>query len=151
MVNEAMAAVTSISGSAQASNANGELRILTVGDTLLEGQTVITPDGSRVELALSDGSLLLVADVPEMAITRDLVAETAAGPDESAVGDETIQAVLSALQAGEDLNDLLDPTAAESGGLETAVGLQRERHSWVRAFKFLAIRMNSRFVAKQVG
>jgi len=151
MVNEAMAAVTSISGSAQASNANGELRILTVGDTLLEGQTVITPDGSRVELALSDGSLLLVADVPEMAITRDLVAETAAGPDESAVGDETIQAVLSALQAGEDLNDLLDPTATGSDGLETAVGLQRERHSWVRAFKFLAIRMNSRFVAKQVG
>ena len=100
-MNEAMATVTAISGSAQACAANGDLRILKANDTLLEGETIITPNGSRVELALADGNSLLVTDMPEMAITRDLVAGTAAGPGESAVADETLQGILSALEAGE--------------------------------------------------
>jgi len=96
-MNEAMATVTSISGSVHACNANGDLRILKVGDTLLEGKTGITPNGSRVELALTDGNSLLVTDIPEMAITRDLVVDTG----ESAVADETLQGILFALEAGE--------------------------------------------------
>ena len=118
MANEAMATVTSISDSAQGRNITGDLRVLKAGDTLLEGETLVTPNGGRVELTLSDESLLLVTDVPEMAITRDLVAETAAGPDESAVEDETVEAVLAALEAGEDLSEILDPTAAGFVGLE---------------------------------
>ena len=151
MVDETMATVTSIGGSAQLLNTKGDLGVLKAGDTLLEGETVITSDGGRVELVLSDGSVLLVADVPEMAITRDLVAETAAGHDESAVEDETVQAVLSALQAGKDLNCLLDPVATGSVRPETDGDLQGERHSWEQAFKLFVIRMDSRFVAKQVG
>ena len=151
MVDETMATVSSIRGSAQRLNTNGDLSVLRIGDTLLEGETVITPHGGRVELALSDGSVLLVADVLEMAITRDLVAETAAGHDESAVEDETVQAVLSALQAGKDLNGLLDPAATGSVGLETDGDLQGERHSWEQAFKRFVIRMNNRFVVKQAG
>ena len=64
------------------------------------------------------------------------------GRDESAVADETVQAVLSALEAGEDLSDLLDPTAAGSGGLETADGVQGEGHSWVRVVELLNRPMN---------
>ena len=100
-MSEAMATVTAITGSAQACDANGDLRILKANDTLLEGETIITPNGSRVELALADGNSLLVTDMPEMAITRDLVADTAASPGESAVADETLQGILSALEAGE--------------------------------------------------
>ena len=37
MVDEAMATVTSISGSAQARNANGALRVLKVGDDAVGG------------------------------------------------------------------------------------------------------------------
>ena len=100
-MSEAMATVAAITGSAQACDANGDLRILKANDTLLEGETIITPNGSRVELALADGNSLLVTDMPEMAITRDLVAGTAASPGESAVADETLQGILSALEAGE--------------------------------------------------
>ena len=137
MADEVMGTVTSISGSAQARNANGALRVLKVGDELLEGETVITPNGARLDLMLTDGSVLLVTDIPEMAITRDLVAETASGRDESAVSDETVQAVLSALEAGEDLSDILDPTAAGSGGLETFDGVQGEGQSWVRVGRII--------------
>ncbi|MDE0929885.1 MAG: retention module-containing protein, partial [Halioglobus sp.] len=137
MANEAMATVTSISDSAQARNVNGDLRVLKAGDTLLEGETVITPNGGQVELALSDGNVLLVTDVPEMAITRDLVAETAAGPDESAVEDETVEAVLAALEAGEDLSEILDPTAAGFVGLEAPDGLQGDGHSFVRVGRII--------------
>jgi hypothetical protein len=100
-MSEAMATVTAITGSAQACDANGDLRILKANDTLLEGEIIITPNGSRVELAFADGNSLLVTDIPEMAITRDLVAGTAASPGESAVADETLQGILSALEAGE--------------------------------------------------
>ena len=96
-MSEAMATVTAITGSAQACDANGDLRILKANDTLLEGETIITPNGSRVELALADGNSLLVTDIPEMAITRDLVVDTG----ESAVADETLQGILFALEAGE--------------------------------------------------
>ena len=58
MAQEALATVTSMSGRAQARNAEGELRELGVGDQLRNGETVVTPDGGTVELSLSDGSCL---------------------------------------------------------------------------------------------
>ena len=134
MAKEALATVTSISGRAQARNTDGELRELRVGDELRAGETVVTPDGGTVALSLSDGSPLTVDGVAEMAITPDLVAETAAGADESAVEDETVQQVLVALESGEDLGDILPPTAA---GSEAASGLEGEGHSWVRLGRIL--------------
>ena len=134
MAQEAIATVTAISGRAQARNADGELRELSVGDQLREGETVVTPDGGTVELSLSDGSPLTVNGVAEMAITPDLVAETAAGADESAVQDETVQQVLVALESGEDLGDILPPAGA---GSEAASGLEGEGHSWVRLGRIL--------------
>ena len=104
--------VTSINDSAQARNASGQLRSLQVGDTLFQGDMLLTPSGGEVQLTLSDGTPLLVKDLPEIAITGDLVAEAAAGRDESAAEDETVQAVLSALESGEDLGEVLEPTAA---------------------------------------
>jgi hypothetical protein len=83
-----------------------------------------------------------------MAITRDLIAETATCHVESAVQVETLQAIFSALQAGQDLG--LHDTAS-GGGFEAVDGLQGESHFWMRAFKFFAGRVNNRFVAKRVG
>ena len=117
MENAAIATVASVTGKAYARNADGELRELRTGDVLKEGETVVTPDGGRVELSLTDGSPLVINDMPEMTLTRDLMADTAAGPDESAVDDETIEQVLAALESGEDLGDVLEATAAgDSGG-----------------------------------
>ena len=124
----AIATVVAVTGKAYARNADGELREIRPGDVLLEGETVVTPDGGSVELSLSDGSPLVVTDVPEMTLTPDLVADTAAGADESAVQDETIDAVLAALESGEDLSEVLDATAAGPGG----AGPGGEGHSFIR-------------------
>ncbi|MFT6285569.1 MAG: hypothetical protein ACJA09_000304, partial [Alcanivorax sp.] len=77
-------------GTAYARNAEGELRELNPGDVVLEGETVVTPDGSRIEMELTNGNPFVVSDVEEMAITRDLMTETAAGADESALEDESV-------------------------------------------------------------
>ncbi|WP_279254346.1 retention module-containing protein, partial [Candidatus Seongchinamella marina] len=98
----AIATVVAVTGNAYARNADGELREIRPGDVLLEGETIVTPDGGTVELSLSDGSPMVV-DVPELTLTTDMVADLAPGADESAVQDESIDAILAALESGEDL------------------------------------------------
>ncbi|MFT6955878.1 MAG: carbon monoxide dehydrogenase subunit G, partial [Halieaceae bacterium] len=112
MAEIAIANVVAVMGTAYARNAEGELRELNPGDVVLEGETVVTPDGSRVEMELTNGNPFVVSDVEEMAITRDLMTETAAGADESALEDESVDAVLAALESGEDLGDVLPAAAA---------------------------------------
>ena len=124
----AIATVVAVTGKAYARNADGELREIRPGDVLMEGETVVTPDGATVELSLSDGSPLVVADVPELSLTPDLVADTAPGADESAIQDETVEQVLAALESGEDLSNVLDATAAGP----SASGPGGEGHSFIR-------------------
>ena len=50
-----VATVVRIDGQVFARNADGEVRLLKEGDTLREGEVVITGAGSRVELAYADG------------------------------------------------------------------------------------------------
>lgn len=128
MADTAIATVTAITGKAYARSADGELRELKPGDVLLEGETVVTPNGGAVELALVDGVPLVVSEVPEMTLTRDIVAERAATADESAVEDETVAAVLAALEGDGDILDQLDATAAGAGG----AGGGNDGHSFVR-------------------
>ena len=56
MAQEVIATVTSVSGKVMARNADGELRHLKAGDKLMAGETVVTPDGGSIELALADGT-----------------------------------------------------------------------------------------------
>ncbi|MEP6360375.1 MAG: retention module-containing protein [Halioglobus sp.] len=116
MDNVAIATVKAVVGKAYARNADGELRELRPGDTVMEGETVVTPDGGSVELSMSDGSPLVISDMPEMTLTADLVAQTASTREESEVTDETINDVLAALESGEDLGDVLAATAAGGAG-----------------------------------
>ncbi|MEP1595101.1 MAG: retention module-containing protein, partial [Halieaceae bacterium] len=128
MADIAIANVVAVIGKAYARNADGELREIKPGDVLLEGETVVTPDGSRVELELTDGNPFIISDVEEMAITRDLMAETASSADETVVEDESVDAILAALESGEDLGDVLEATAA--GG--SASGPGGEGSSFIR-------------------
>ena len=123
----AIATVVAVTGTAYARNADGELREIRPGDVLLEGETIVTPDGGTVELSLSDGSPMIV-DVPELTLTTDMVADLAPGPDESAIQDDTIDAVLAALESGEDLSNVLEATAAGPGGS----GPAGAGHSFIR-------------------
>ena len=128
MADIAIANVVAVIGKAYARNADGELREIKPGDVLLEGETVVAPDGSRVELELTDGNPFVISDVEEMAITRDLMAETASSADETVVEDESVEAILAALESGEDLGDVLQATAA--GG--AAGGAGGEGSSFIR-------------------
>ena len=116
MAISAIATVVAVTGKAYAREADGDLRELTPGDVLLEGETIVTPDGGHVELELADGSPFIIDDVPEMTLTRDLVAERAATREESAVEDDTINELLTALEEGTDIGDVLEATAAGGGG-----------------------------------
>ncbi|GAB5451585.1 MAG: Calx-beta domain-containing protein [Halioglobus sp.] len=132
MAEQTIATVSSIIGKAFARGADGELRGLQQGDVLREGETLVTPAGSNVELTLVDGTVMPVADVAEMAISRDLVASTASAADESAVQDETVKEVLRALDEGEDISNTLEPTAAQGDRAANDPLLDNDGHSFVR-------------------
>jgi Calx-beta domain/Bacterial Ig domain len=126
-----IATIVSITGSAFARSADGELRVLKAGDALMEGETLITPEGSDAELALADGSPLVVNDIAELAVTPDLMPEYAAGPEESAAQEDTVQAILAALEEGQDLSEAFEPTGAS--GASPA----NEGHGYVRLARIL--------------
>ncbi len=127
MASQPIATVVSVSGTAYARRPDGDLRELQPGDVLLEGETVVTPNGGAVELLLEDGSTLAVGEVPELLLTRDIVAERAATADESAVEDETIEALLANLDGDGDILDGLEAPAAgaEGGGVSEGHGFVR--------------------------
>ena len=127
MANEAIATVVAVAGKAYARNADGELREIRPGDVLLAGETVVTPDGGQVELSLVDGSPFFISDVAQMTVSRDLLAGTAASAGESAVEDDSVEALLAALEGDGDIGDVLEATAAGSSG-----GGEGGGHNWVR-------------------
>ncbi|MFT6038397.1 MAG: VCBS repeat-containing protein, partial [Candidatus Azotimanducaceae bacterium] len=124
MATTVIATITAITGTAYARNEDGEVRQLAVGDQLMENEVVVTPDGSSVDLAMVDGSELLVADQAETLLTPDLMADTAAETADAAVELDSVDAILQALEGDGDLE--LEATAAGLGG-----GGEGQGHSFV--------------------
>ncbi|KGE03119.1 retention module-containing protein [Pseudohaliea rubra] len=122
MATAAIATVTAIEGTAYARNAEGELRQLRVGDQLRQGETLVTPEGSNVELDLADGQQIAIADVPEVTMDSDMLAEFAASADEAALRDDTLDEVIAALEGDGDLSEILEATAAGAGADGTNAG-----------------------------
>ncbi|WP_108446586.1 retention module-containing protein [Halomonas denitrificans] len=113
-----IATIISITGQAWARDASGELRELRVGDTLQEGETLVTSDNGRVLLDFADGlDPVVIGNGQEVAISADLDAEQPVAAEEASVQDEDLEALLAALEEGEgDLLEGLDATAAGAGG-----------------------------------
>ncbi|WP_156085491.1 retention module-containing protein [Billgrantia saliphila] len=126
----AIATVISITGQAWARDAEGNLRELRVGDTLQEGEVLITSDNGSAQLDFADGlEPTLVEGGEQVAMTPELDAEEAPEPSDFAALDEDLEALLSALEDEDtDLLDVLDATAAGAGGGGAANG----GHSFVR-------------------
>ncbi|MCI0510102.1 retention module-containing protein, partial [Chromohalobacter sp.] len=112
-----IATVVSITGQAWARDPDGNLRELSVGDVLKEGETLITSANGSVQLDFNDGlPPTLIGGDEQVALTNDVDAENASGQDESAVQDSEVEALLSALEEEEgDLFELLEATAAGGG------------------------------------
>ena len=82
MAEAVIATIAAIEGTAYARNAEGELRELQVGDELRQGETLVTPEGSQVTLEgiEGEGEAMVVAQVEELAISADMIAQLAATP-----------------------------------------------------------------------
>src|SRR5690554_1416899 len=112
-----IATVTAITGQAWARDADGNLRELSIGDTLQEGEVLVTADGARVELDFGDNlDPIVIQGGEEVAMTPQLSGEEAVAEDEASALDEDLEALLTAIDEGEgDLLAELDPTAAGAG------------------------------------
>src|SRR5690554_4911743 len=112
-----IATVIAITGQAWARDADGNLRELRVGDTLQEGETLVTGDNARVQLDFGDGLGPTEIDGgQQVAMTAELDAGEPAEPSEFSALDEDLEALLAAIDEGEgDLLDALDATAAGAG------------------------------------
>ncbi|WP_151445165.1 retention module-containing protein, partial [Halomonas lysinitropha] len=135
----AIATVISITGEAYVRDENGNLRELSVGDTLEEGEVLVTSDNGRVQLDFGDGiDPTVIEGGQQVAMTPDLMQGLtddqgedgeAVAEDESSAMDEDVEALLAAIEEGDD--DLLaglDATAAGAG----AGGGEGGGHDFVR-------------------
>ncbi len=127
-----IAKIVALTGQAYVVGADGLLRALKVGDSIEKGEIIRTAEGARVELMMTDGQTVAVAPGTNVRVDESMVqADSRPGTPESAVQEASVEAVIQALDRGDDLNQTLDPAAAglgagaESGGDATFVRLLR--------------------------
>ncbi|GGX90302.1 hypothetical protein GCM10007160_17190 [Litchfieldella qijiaojingensis] len=125
-----IATVLSITGQAWVRDDYGNLRELSPGDVLQEGETLVTSDTGSVQLDFGDGlEPALIGPGQQVAMTPELDAETPVDVAESSVLDEDLEALLVAIDEDDgDLLELLDATAAGAGG----GGAEGGGHDFVR-------------------
>ncbi|MGJ7457309.1 retention module-containing protein, partial [Halomonas sp. RA08-2] len=112
-----IATVIFITGQAWARDADGNLRELRVGDTLQEGETLVTDDNARVQLDFGDGlDPTFIEGGQQVAMTPELDNQQPVAAEDFSALDEDLEALLAAIDEGEgDLLDALDATAAGAG------------------------------------
>jgi VCBS repeat-containing protein len=115
---QAVATVIAVEGQAFARDPAGQMRPLLAGDVLREGDTVVTPPGSQVQLAFLDGKLLTLLSGETFQFSAETAATSRPDVAEAALPAGEAERIIQALERGEDIDDLLDPTAAglEGGG-----------------------------------
>ncbi|MBL1270803.1 MAG: retention module-containing protein, partial [Halomonas sp.] len=125
----ATATVIAISGQAWARDESGNLRELSIGDVLQEGEVLITSSNGSVELDFADGaSSSRVEGGQEVVVSSELDSEQIVSTEDASAQDEDLEMLLAALEDEEgDLLDILDATAAGGGA-----GGGGEGHDFVR-------------------
>ncbi|MGJ8621084.1 MAG: retention module-containing protein, partial [Methylophilaceae bacterium] len=106
---------------------DGVKKVLHLSDSINTGDTIITPEGVIVELELANGKPLAIFAEQTVQITNELVDAVPASSGDSAVDQATIQAVITAINEGRDISEVLEETAAGlDGGAVTAYGFSFE-------------------------
>src|SRR5690554_616522 len=128
----AIATVLSITGRVWARDEEGNVRELSVGDTLLEGEVLVTSDNGSAQLDFGDGlDPTMIEGGDQIAMTPELDANEPADSSDFAALDEDLDALLAAIDEGEgDLLDMLDAPAAGPGA--GGAGGDDGGHSFVR-------------------
>src|SRR5690554_6417004 len=129
----AIATVLSITGRVWARDEEGNVRELSVGDTLLEGEVLVTSDNGSAQLDFGDGlDPTLVEGGDQIAMTPELDADEPLDGSEFAALDDDLEALLTAIDEGEgDLLDLLEAPAAGPGA-GGGGGAEGGGHNFVR-------------------
>ncbi|MBZ0068666.1 MAG: retention module-containing protein, partial [Thiobacillus sp.] len=115
---QAVATVIAIEGQAFARDPSGQMRPLNPGDVLLEGDTIVTMPGGQVQLAFLDGHLLTLLPNETFQFSAETTQTTRPDVSEASLPAGEAGRIIQALERGENIDDLLDPTAAgfEDGG-----------------------------------
>ncbi|MGP1717849.1 MAG: retention module-containing protein [Methylophilus sp.] len=120
--------VTSVQGMAIVVDANGNRHMLQVGEVLHAGDKVITASGATVSVKLANGETVNFAEAQTVKITDNLAQVDVSDVTENAVNQAVFDAVLTALNEGRDITEVLDgPAAGEAGsdGNASFVNLDR--------------------------
>lgn len=118
---EAIGVVSATRGEVFARGANGEMRRLAIGDTVFEGDVIVTANGSSAEIAPFNGPVIEVQEQQTVSVDSQLA--PAAGNDATVgviapLGSTEAATVIQAVggtQAGQDFNATLDEEAAAAG------------------------------------
>ena len=118
---QAIATVVSVEGQAFARDPAGEMRPLNAGDVLREGDTIVTMPGGQVQLAFMDGHLITLLPSETFQFSAETSQTSRPEVAEASLPAGEANRVIQALARGENIDDLLDPTAAglEGGGENT--------------------------------
>ncbi|MCK8515469.1 retention module-containing protein [Methylonatrum kenyense] len=119
---EVIALVVAVQGEVIARAPDGSERVLAVGDEIFENEIIITGEGARITLDSLDGQPFVVEANQETLMSRELAGREPPTEDESVVTDAAVAQVIEALEAGEDLLEVLDPAAAGPGGADGGGG-----------------------------
>jgi len=103
------------------------MRPLKPGDVLLEGDTIVTLPGGQVQLAFLDGHMLTLLPNESFQFTAETSPNTRPEVAEAALPAGEADRIIQALERGENIDDLLDPTAAglDGGGNDVGNGFVR--------------------------
>jgi hypothetical protein len=111
------ATVLSVTGVVQARDADGNLRTLREGDSLRQGETIVTGPNGRVELLIEPGEIVALGADEQFTLGSEVAQSTRPEAAEVATDDATVQQVLQALEEGADLGEVLEaPAAGLAGG-----------------------------------
>ena len=120
--------VTNIQGMAIVVDANGNRHMLKIGEALHAGDKVITASGAIVSVKLANGEIVNIAEAQTVKITDNLAQVDVSDVTENAVNQAVFDAVLTALNEGRDITEVIeDPAAGASGsdGNASFVNLER--------------------------
>ncbi|WP_432474290.1 retention module-containing protein [Amphritea sp. HPY] len=107
-----IATVSSVIGEVFVRDSEGLLHQLKAGDRLYEGDVVIPSNGGSVKLMMADGSPMTLDQPVEVTLSQEMLADGQPAAQDDAITDESVAAVLEALESGGDPTAVLPPPAA---------------------------------------
>ncbi|MDR2452593.1 MAG: retention module-containing protein, partial [Candidatus Accumulibacter sp.] len=119
-----VARVSAVQGQVFAKAADGSLRPLRVGDLIYDGESIVTGDGSFVDLAALDGQALTLGANETLVMDAEVLGQSAPDATDAAVkvGGEEFNRIVTALNEGQSLDALLEETAAGASSAGVGAG-----------------------------